>query len=517
MFIRYHSIIVYKTERKVYTFIVTIRYNSPKSSYKRQPYGNGDTYGQPRRTNGQGVKMGILTDRTIQAAKAVDGKDLWLSDGGARGSGRLYLRVQTTGRKSFYYRCAGPGGERQTLALGEYSQKGGRAGLTLTDARDKAGAFERMYRNGIKDLRGHIEGEQKARKRELREVEENAERAEQEAKRGSLRNLLSGYTDYLERAGKTDFKDVKSLFRLHVFAPWPDLADRKASLIKSADLRHVLGRLIDDGKGRTAGKLRSYMRAAYAAAIRAENDATMPATLLGYGVEFNPCDALPALSQFTVAGDRTLTDEELRLYMVGIEGYPLVTRSALRLALYLGGQRNEQLLRVTPADVELIGEDEGEIRLRDSKGARKTPRLHVLPLLGVARAAVVELMKINSGEKFMFCNTKDTHLRSETMSGAAREISDAMVDCERSLTQFKLSDIRRTCETMMARLGVSKDIRAQLLSHGLGGVQAKHYDRYEYWDEKRAALKAWHDKLEAIRKGTLAADNVIDLDKARAA
>jgi integrase len=461
--------------------------------------------------------MATLTDRTIQAAKATAGKDEWLSDGGARGAGRLYLRVLPSGRKCFYYRCSGPDGERQALPLGEYLQKGGRAGLTLTDARNKAGEFERLYRSGIKDLRGYFEAEQKARERAQKDAENSAKRAEQEAKQGSLRNLLNGYTDHLERAGKHDARDVKGIFRLHVFTPWPDLADRKASEIKSADLRHVLGRLIDERKGRTAGKLRSYMRAAYAAAIRAENDATMPASLLGYGVEFNPCDALPALSQFTKAGDRTLTDEELRLYMVGIEGFPLVTRSALRIALYLGGQRNEQLLRVTPADVELIGEEEGEIRLRDAKGARKAPRLHVLPLLGVARAAVVELMTINSGAKFLFCNTEDTHLRSETMSGAAREISDAMMDCKRSLSPFKLSDIRRTCETMLARMGVSKDIRAQLLSHGLGGVQQRHYDRHEYFDEKRAALKAWHDKLNAIKAGMPAAGNVVEIDKARAA
>jgi hypothetical protein len=41
---------------------------------------------------------------------------------------------------------------------------------------------------------------------------------------------------------------------------------------------------------------------------------------------------------------------------------------------------------------------------------------------------------------------------------------------------FQLRDIRRTAETMLAGLGVSKDVRAHLLSHGLGGMQNQHYD-----------------------------------------
>jgi integrase len=460
--------------------------------------------------------MASLTDRTIQATKATPGKDEWLSDGGARGAGRLYLRVQPSGRRSFYYRYAGPQNERQSMALGEYSQKGGRACLTLTEARDKAGELSRRYQSGVRDLKGHLEAEQRARERALKADEEKARRTEEAAKQGSLRNLLNGYTTHLERAEKTDFRDVKGLFRLHLFEKFPDLADRKASEIKARDLRDVLAKLIDADKGRTAAKLRSYMRAAFSAAIKAENDPAAHSSLMGYGIESNPCDALPALSQFNVAGERTLTEEELGLYINGLEFYPKVTRCALKLALYLGGQRPSQLLRVTPADVDLT-DDGGEIRIRDGKGARKTPRLHVLPLVGTAREVVQEMMVINSQEKYLFCNVKDTHVRIETMSEAVGELSTVLVECGRSKSPFQQRDIRRTCETLLAGMGISKDIRAQLLSHGLGGVQQRNYDRHEYTDEKRAALRAWDAKLEAIRKGKESVSNVVKFETARAA
>ena len=67
-----------------------------------------------------------------------------------------------------------------------------------------------------------------------------------------------------------------------------------------------------------------------------------------------------------------------------------------------------------------------------------------------------------------------------------------------SCEAFDLRDVRRTCETMLAGMGISRDTRAQLLSHGLSGVQAAHYDRHTYTDEKRATLVAWEQRLDEI-------------------
>jgi hypothetical protein len=56
----------------------------------------------------------------------------------------------------------------------------------------------------------------------------------------------------------------------------------------------------------------------------------------------------------------------------------------------------------------------------------------------------------------------------------------------------------------LARLKISKDIRAQLLSHGLGGVQDRHYDQHTYLDEKRLALATWEQFLAG--EGQISAD-----------
>ena len=63
----------------------------------------------------------------------------------------------------------------------------------------------------------------------------------------------------------------------------------------------------------------------------------------------------------------------------------------------------------------------------------------------------------------------------ETVSNRAAEVC-AGIGGE----AFNVRDIRRTVETMLAGLGISKDTRAQLLSHGISGVQAAHYDQHTY-------------------------------------
>jgi hypothetical protein len=56
-------------------------------------------------------------------------------------------------------------------------------------------------------------------------------------------------------------------------------------------------------------------------------------------------------------------------------------------------------------------------------------------------------------------------------------------------------------------------VRAQLQSHGLGGVQQRHYDRHEYALEKRAALEKWARHLAALKSGKQA--NVVPLSRGK--
>jgi hypothetical protein len=65
---------------------------------------------------------------------------------------------------------------------------------------------------------------------------------------------------------------------------------------------------------------------------------------------------------------------------------------------------------------------------------------------------------------------------------------------------------------MLAAIKVNKDTRAQLLSHGLSGVQNAHYDRHDYIDEKQNAMVIWERRLDKIATGRKSG-NVVQLER----
>ena len=69
------------------------------------------------------------------------------------------------------------------------------------------------------------------------------------------------------------------------------------------------------------------------------------------------------------------------------------------------------------------------------------------------------------------------------------KINRKMAESNEISSPFTLGDLRRTVETRLAAAGISMDIRAQLQSHGLSGVQIRHYDKHSYLQEKQHALE----------------------------
>ena len=64
---------------------------------------------------------------------------------------------------------------------------------------------------------------------------------------------------------------------------------------------------------------------------------------------------------------------------------------------------------------------------------------------------------------------------------------------------FTAGDLRRTVETRLAAVGVSAEVRAQLQSHGLGGIQADTTIGTTIWS--RSGLR-WKRYTIWLRVGT---------------
>jgi integrase len=419
----------------------------------------------------------------------------WLTDGGSRGTGRLAARIKPRG--VYLYFPYFHGSQRRWLPLGLYDEAG-EGGLSLIQARDRTVELSALYRSGVHDLHSHVERQQRAEEEAVRSAERAAATAAEEAQRGSLKQLLTAYTSHLEKAGKSSAKDVRSIFGKHVFEASPELSGRKATELSIEDFVGLVSRLVEVGKGRTADKLRSYLRSAIQLALESKTSPAAPLTLRSYGVEVNPIASIGALSQFNRTRERVLSSDELGAFLRRLEGLdPGPQRDALQLLLLLGGQRPIQLLRLKATDVDLAA---GTATLYDPKGARQQPRAHVLPLLAEAKAILSRRLDELAPGVPVFSSDGKHAVRVETLGEQISGIVRKMLECSPpdAREAFQLRDLRRTCETQMAALKISRDVRAQLQSHGLGGVQARHYDRHTYFAEKKQALQKWVRHLKKL-------------------
>jgi integrase len=408
----------------------------------------------------------------------------------------------------FQYFVPGQGKEvKRTLPLGEYDETG-RRGLSLTHARDRAAKLGRLYRDGVTDLHAHFERQRESEERARAAEEKAARRAAEDPKHGTLRQLLDVYVGHLEKHGKQSARDVRSIFNTHVIEAAPDTAERKATEVTVDQFVALISALTEVGKGRTAAKLRSYLRAAYSLAISSKTDPDAPLILRSFGIEANPVASVGAraLSKYNRARKRVLDASEMGAFLRRVEALrDGAQKDALRLLLFLGGQRPMQLLRATPADIDLKA---GTITLYDGKGSRREPRRHVLPLVKQAVEILERRLKSADAGIPLFSTDDRTTMRHETLSVIVGEISAEMLKAKQAREDFELRDLRRTAETMLASLKVPSDVRAQLLSHGLGGVQNRHYDHHDYALEKKRALERWARhliKLEAGEKAEVVA------------
>lgn len=447
------------------------------------------------------VKRTNLTIGKIEKAKCAPGKaQSFIWDSGAPG---LALRITPSGYKAFIFESR-VNGKTIRLTIGDVrSWLLDSAGNTEKSARSEARRLQGLCDQGI-DPRDLLK-EQDAAKAAEKAAAEAARIKEEEKLTYTLRALCDAYCGHLERNGKTkSAAAARSAFKCHVFSKaHKKVADSPANEVTSIQIAAMIRTVHQTGKVRTAGVLRSYLSAAFNAAKRAPFDTTLPSALIPFAIEHNPVDAIPAIA--VKAGNRALSNDELKLYLSNL-GEDLSDK-ALLLALLSGGQRMAQLLRTKVTDFD---QEAGILRIWDGKGKRKDPREHLLPLGPAATEVVktlIESIKTREGKRFnkalpiaelqnqwLFSTHGRVPMTFTTPGKRVAEISSKLGG-----EAFDLRDIRRTCETMLAKIGISKDLRAQLLSHGLSGVQDAHYDRHDYLDEKRSALLAWETYLDKIR------------------
>ncbi|RQP21305.1 hypothetical protein DZC73_27785 [Albitalea terrae] len=312
--------------------------------------------------------------------------------------------------------------------------------------------------------------------------------------------VCNAYVSHLKSLKKISAGEVENTFSRYIRPS--SVASVEACEATADQFSEILREIIKAGHGVTAAKLRAELHAAYAQAIKAKLNPSVVAFPVDPRIRTNPIKEIASLSAYNAPGERFLDKAELaefwRLLVDKQQEHLRSAKRFVRLTLLLGGQRAQQLLRVQIKDVDLA---QGLIRLLDPKGARVRPREHLLP---AGPTAMTELASLVShardiGSPMLFPGSQGgEHLSDGTISNEVRTLSAELMRAGRIHRPFKYADLRRTIETTLASLGVSKDVRAQIQSHGLSGIQTRHYDRYDYINEKRNALLLWEHFLESL-------------------
>ena len=410
-----------------------------------------------------------------------------------RPSGALQARKQASGATALYWRYSiGTSSER--ILIGMYDSGAPPKSLEPTEKGYSVAAATRAAEAHSLEHHRHKEsGGRPALIAAEKEAKARADAAKVEASQFTLQALLDDYCDHLEALGRRSHKDARSVFKLHVLEKWPTVASLPAKEVSGEQIADMMRSAVEAGKARTSNKMRSYIRAAYQTAKAVRSKASIPVKFKGYHITHNPAADTEPDEAANKADKRPLSVEELRTYWRSIKGMSGFRGAVLRLHLLTGGQRIEQLVNLRTENAQ-----GSSIVLFDGKGRPgKPPRPHTVPLTPAAASALMECKP--HGTYALSTDNGETHLAATTLSAWAVQAT--------TLPDFQAKRIRSGVETLLASARISSDIRGRLQSHGIAGVQARHYDGHDYMAEKLQALQTLERLLEAAPRAGNTAPN----------
>ncbi|WP_171070291.1 tyrosine-type recombinase/integrase [Methylobacterium terricola] len=298
-------------------------------------------------------------------------------------------------------------------------------------------------------------------------------------------------TLYVERHLKPNAKPgyaetAAALITNHVLPRW---GNRRIGDIGRIDVIALVDGLTDKGMATGANRVFATTRAMFNFALARGMIPTTP--FLGLK---------PPLAE--TSRDRVLTDAEVRLVWKAAEavGYPFGPMVQL---LLLTGQRRDEVGKMVWPELDGSVWTIPAVRTKNSLE-------HVVPLSPQAIAILDAAPRI-AGAGYVLTRSGTTaaadysagkkRLDAAMLAIATKEEPEQGRDLKAvSVPPWRLHDLRRTCSSGMARLKVTPHVIEAVLNHRSGTISgvAAVYNRYAYFDEKRAALETWARKVRSL-------------------
>jgi integrase len=185
-----------------------------------------------------------------------------------------------------------------------------------------------------------------------------------------------------------------------------------------------------------------------------------------------------------VARDRILDDRELANVILATRKIGGPYGSIVEL-LALTGQRRQEVAGLRREELDLAQ------RIWIVPKARtKNAKAHIVHL---SKQALAVLKRADQREPLVF-----SPLGTKTFQNFTH--AKRLLDQLSGVTGWRLHDLRRTCVSGMARLGVAPHIADKILNHQAGTISgvAAVYQRHEFLSERHGALERWGTHVAQI-------------------
>jgi integrase len=200
-------------------------------------------------------------------------------------------------------------------------------------------------------------------------------------------------------------------------------------------------------------------------------------------LDHSPAEGIP-LPTKEVPRDRVLTDDELARVIIAARetGGPY---GGIVELLALTGQRREEAARCLWTEIDLQNQVWSLPNLRT-----KNAKPHIVHL---SDQAVVVLRQAKTQSSLVFSLTGACPFQD--FGHAKREL-----DAKSGVSGWRLHDLRRTCVSGMAALGVAPHVADKILNHQSGTISgvAAVYQRHQFMLERKEALEKWGAHVSRI-------------------
>jgi hypothetical protein len=307
----------------------------------------------------------------------------------------------------------------------------------------------------------------------------------------------------MEEIKKQSWEKIQKAFKHHVTPKWQG---RPITDLGRIDARELLKGIKAKG---TAREVRKHLHALFEWAIDEELVAKNPMHERKVKGKQNKGRLAPNKN----AG-RSLSRNELKAVWHAAEGlgYPFGPWFQL---LMLTGQRRADWSAAERSELKAESELEQEdVRTADGAADRyvleiparryKSERDHIVPLVPAAWKIIAGLPKWEGNDYSLFSSRAGKGHISGYSKAKARLDRDSLAalrkaDPKATLPPYRVHDLRVSCRTRLASLGIAHDVAEAAIGHAQGGLTAA-YNKHDYIALKRAALAKYAKWLSEVVK-----------------